>query len=104
VHSNKQTKCNKHDHGPRACGWALCHTPYLLWHSAVLRGGWPSRARDIFSTTSRPAVLYSAYRGPYPKGVKWPGLEADHSPLTSSEVKNVGAIPQLHDTSLWRSP
>jgi hypothetical protein len=26
-------------------------------------------------------------------GVKWPGREADHSPLSSAELKNGGAIP-----------
>jgi hypothetical protein len=34
--------------------------------------------------------------------VKRPGNEADHSPPSSAEVKNVGAIPPLPHTSLWR--
>jgi hypothetical protein len=32
--------------------------------------------------------------GDFP-GVKWPGHEADHSPPSSAEVKNGGAIPTL---------
>jgi hypothetical protein len=34
-------------------------------------------------------------------GVKRPVFEADHSPLSSTEVKNGGTIPPLYDTSLW---
>jgi hypothetical protein len=35
-------------------------------------------------------------------GVKQPGLEADHSPLLSAEVKNGGTIPVLAHMSSWR--
>jgi hypothetical protein len=38
--------------------------------------------------------------GPFP-GVKRPGLEADHSPPSSSDVKNGGAILPLPHTSSW---
>jgi hypothetical protein len=34
-------------------------------------------------------------------GVKQPGCEADHSPLSSAEVKNDGTIPPLSYTSSW---
>jgi hypothetical protein len=44
----------------------------------------------------------------YPKGTvgsfrggKWPVREADHSPPTSAEVKNCGAIPPFLYTSSW---
>jgi hypothetical protein len=46
--------------------------------------------------------------------VKWPGLEADHSPPSSAEVKTLGAVPPFSqyafmawcliramDTTLW---
>jgi hypothetical protein len=36
-------------------------------------------------------------------GIKWPGREADHSPPSSAEVKNCGAIPVLPHTSSWYS-
>jgi hypothetical protein len=36
-------------------------------------------------------------------GVKWPVHEADHSPPSSAEAKNGGAIPQLWHTSSWHS-
>jgi hypothetical protein len=36
-------------------------------------------------------------------GVKKPGLEDDHTPPFSSEVKNGGAIPPVPHTSSWRS-
>jgi hypothetical protein len=35
--------------------------------------------------------------------VKRPGHEADHSPPSSAEVKNVGAIPPLPHISSWHS-
>jgi hypothetical protein len=34
-------------------------------------------------------------------GVEHPGNEADHSPPSSAEVKNDGAIPPLQHTSWW---
>lgn len=33
--------------------------------------------------------------GTFPLGVKWPGCEADCSPLSVSEFKNSGAVPPL---------
>jgi hypothetical protein len=36
----------------------------------------------------------------YPR-VKWLGLESDHSPPSSGEVKNGGAIPPLSHMSSW---
>jgi hypothetical protein len=36
-------------------------------------------------------------------GVKRPGREADHSPPSSTEVKNGGAIPPLPHISSWCS-
>jgi hypothetical protein len=35
------------------------------------------------------------------QGVKRPGCEADHSPPSSAEVKNGGAIPPLPHMSSW---
>jgi hypothetical protein len=37
-----------------------------------------------------------AHPASYPWGVKRPGRDADHSPPSSAEVKNGGAIPELH--------
>jgi hypothetical protein len=36
-------------------------------------------------------------------GVKRPGHEADHSPLSSAEIKNDGVIPPLLHMSSWHS-
>jgi hypothetical protein len=65
--------------------------------------------QDIFlySTASRPAL------GPTQPSIQWVqealsprdkrlGHEADHSPSSSAEVKNGGAIPSLPRTSSWR--
>jgi hypothetical protein len=61
--------------------------------------GWgsiPGRG-EIFSSSQRPdrdwdlpSLLFNGYRD-----IKQPGSEADHSPPSSSEVKNGGAIPPL---------
>jgi hypothetical protein len=40
-------------------------------------------------------TLYTTVPGVLSPGVKRPGREADHSPLSSAEVKNGGAIPPL---------
>jgi hypothetical protein len=38
----------------------------------------------------------------YCRGVKRADREANHTPPSSAEVKNNGAIPPLHNTSSWR--
>jgi hypothetical protein len=43
---------------------------------------------------SNPYTLYTVGKGP--------GREADHSSLSSAEVKNGGAIPPLPYKSSWR--
>jgi hypothetical protein len=35
-------------------------------------------------------------------GIKRQGREADHSPPSSTEIKNGGAVPTLSKTPLWR--
>jgi hypothetical protein len=45
---------------------------------------------------AHPASHLIDTRGPFSGGMKLPGLEADHSPPSSAEVKNGGAIPPLH--------
>jgi hypothetical protein len=63
------------------------HTSLLLvWNSAGLRAGWSGVQSQqglgifLFTTVSRPGGLFL--------GVKWPGCEADHSPPSSTDVKN----------------
>jgi hypothetical protein len=61
----------------------------------------------LFSTASRPAlrsieppiqcVLVDLYTG-----VKRQGREVDHSPPSSAEIKNDGAIPPLPSMFSWR--
>jgi hypothetical protein len=41
--------------------------------------------------------------GSFPKGNATRGGEADHSPPSSAEVKNDGAVPPLPRMSLWHS-
>jgi hypothetical protein len=54
----------------------------------------------LFSTEFRPALEPTQ---PLSRGVQRPGREADHSPPSSAEVKNGGAVPPLPRTSLWRN-
>jgi hypothetical protein len=56
------------------------------------RPGFDSRQGQQISTASRPIVgptqpPIQRVLGPLSPGVKWPGLESDHSPPTSAEVK-----------------
>jgi hypothetical protein len=44
-----------------------------------------------------PNLLYSEYRGRFPRGVK------RHSPSSSAEIRNNGAIPPLSHMPLWCS-
>jgi hypothetical protein len=44
-----------------------------------------------------------AHPASYQMGIKRPGREADHSPPSSAEVKNGGALPPLPHMSSWHS-
>jgi hypothetical protein len=62
----------------------------------------------LFSTTSRPNLGPTQRLIPWVSGaispeVKGPGREADNSPPSSAEVRNVGAIPPLPHTPSWHS-
>jgi hypothetical protein len=63
------------------------------------------QGKEIFllSASSRPALRPSGTGVALSLGVKRPGLEANHSPASSFEVKNggaIGLIPLPH-TSSW---
>jgi hypothetical protein len=49
---------------------------------------------------ARPASCLMGTGGSF-LGVKWQGLEADHSPPSSVKVKKDGAIPPLSHMSTW---
>jgi hypothetical protein len=60
----------------------------------------------LFPITSIPAlrptqIPIQRVPGDASSGVKRPGCEADHSPPSSSEVKNGGAVSPLLHTSSW---
>jgi hypothetical protein len=71
------------------------------------RGSIPGRDKILYSTASKsnlgpiqsPVQWVMEALSP---GLMWPGYEADHSPPSSAEVKNIGAIPPLPHTSSWR--
>jgi hypothetical protein len=61
------------------------------------RGLIPGRCKEIlFSVTSLPALIptqlpIQGYWGLFPRGVKWPGRECDHSSPSIVEDKSCGA-------------
>jgi hypothetical protein len=67
----------------------------------------PGSGKRFYSTPQRPDRLWAhpstspmGTGGSFPGG-KAAGREADHSPLSSAEVKNGGAVPPLPHTSSW---
>jgi hypothetical protein len=64
----------------------------------------PARGNIFLISTGYGAhpASYSMGTGDYSPRVKCPGREDQHSPPSSAEVKNGGAIPPLPDTSSWR--
>jgi hypothetical protein len=60
-----------------------------------------ARIRDFFFLSSKASRLALEPTQPpmFPRGVKRPEREGNHSPPGSAEVKNDGAIPRLNHTS-----
>jgi hypothetical protein len=94
---------------------SLVFLPPILIHTSLrqsldsdgLRARRPWQEICLFSTVSKTGSgLYSAScpvgTGCSLPGVKRPGREAGHSPLSRTEVKNGGAIPPLPHASSWR--
>jgi hypothetical protein len=64
----------------------------------------PGRGKTIFlyPTVSRPALGPLQWvHGVISLGVQRSGREANHSPTSTAEAKNGGAIPPLFHTSYW---
>jgi hypothetical protein len=77
----------------------------LLFITTAVRTSvrFPAVQDFLFSTASRPAL------GPTQPPIRWvpavkrPGHETNHSPPSSAEVKNGGAIPPFPHVSSWHS-
>jgi hypothetical protein len=81
----------------------------LYWSEGM--GSFPGMKKKFFSFPERldrlwvPPRLqfqFNGYGGSFP-GVNHPGYEADHSPPSSAEIKNGGAIPPLLHMSSMHS-
>jgi hypothetical protein len=59
----------------------------------------PERGKDLSLGPTQPPIQWVP--GAVFLGVKRPDREADHSPPSSAEVKNGGAIPPFPDISSW---
>jgi hypothetical protein len=74
------------------------------------RGSTPNRDKIFFliSTVLRPTLGLTQppiewKRGIFPREVERQNLQADHSTLSSAEIRNGGAVPPLFCTSSWSS-
>jgi hypothetical protein len=61
---------------------------------------YPAEAGDFSLGPTQPRIQLVP-GAVFPK-VNRPGRDPDHSPVSSAEVKNGGAIPPLSHTSSWR--
>jgi hypothetical protein len=88
-------------------------TDYLCRYSDKLRAGrpafdsWHEQKIFLYFTAIRLALGPTQppahwILGALSRGVKWPGCETDHSPPSTAEVENDGAILPLPHTSSWR--
>jgi hypothetical protein len=73
------------------------------------RSLFPGWGKRVFSSPKFPgqllglhSLLISVYNASS-TGVKWPGCEADHSPLSTAEIKNEWSQPSFCDVPLWCS-
>jgi hypothetical protein len=58
----------------------------------------------VYVTALGPSQLPTQWvQGAISAGVKWPGREADHSPVSSAELKNGGAMSPLCHMLSWHS-
>jgi hypothetical protein len=66
----------------------------------------PGRSKRFFSSPQCLGPTQHALQwvlGALTQGVKWQRREADHSPPSSAEVNNGGAIPSLFHMPSWHS-
>jgi hypothetical protein len=129
----KEWRCSSTipDLSTRWC-WVVSFTPRPLYPGERApgnhwRGGWVSPRADLDAVEKRktscpcrelnpgspacsPSLYWLSCPGSYPMGtgalspgIKRSGREADHSPPSSSKVKNGGAIPPLPHMSSWHS-
>lgn len=50
-----------------------------------------------------PSLLFRGYWDPFPRGFKWLGYKAVHSPPSAPEIKADGAIPPVPYMPSWHA-
>jgi hypothetical protein len=73
-----------------ATGYGTGRSGFYSRHGKIFR--FSATSRQVLGSTQPPIQWVPGAPSP---GVKRPGREADHSPPTSAEAKNGGAIPPL---------
>jgi len=81
------------------------------WYYTGLRAGWVPAGAGNFSLHCRVQTGFGAHRASIPMGtrgsflgVRWAGREANHSPQSSSEVKNAWSHTSTLNTPSWSGP
>jgi hypothetical protein len=75
--------------------------------SWVISGSSPDRGWEFFSSPQHPdwllglPSLFNGYEGLFSLEVKQPGHEADHTPPSSTEVKNAWSCTSTPNTPSW---
>jgi hypothetical protein len=78
-----------------ATGYRLDGPGLITGTAKFVSLSYPHRLQDRL--WGLPSLFSNGYRGLFRSGVDWQGREADHSSLSSADVKNGGAIPPLPD-------
>jgi hypothetical protein len=100
------------DHKPRRTCETWKELQCQSWESSVGittcyrlggRGSNTGRGKIFFSASQRPDPFWDTTMGTgaFSSWLKRPGCEAHHSPASSAEAKNDGAIPPFSNVSSW---
>jgi hypothetical protein len=93
--------------------YVCIHSAYIIdeWYRTRLRAGWVPAGAGNFSLHCRVQTGFGAHRASIPMGtrgsflgVRWAGREANHSPQSSSEVKNAWSHTSTLNTPSWSGP
>jgi hypothetical protein len=85
---------------PQSSNWNRLFS-IALGYGLDSQGTIPGRSKVFFFFIASRLALRPGTKGLFLLGVEWQGHEADHSPPSSAEVKNGGAIPPFLHMLSW---